>query len=124
MILIVSCLLYIYVYFVNLQIYLFVLQLVIVHDPLNESEKSFIIKWVENNQLSSNGKIRWKVLIKEIKYVFGKLRSENQVKNYWYSKKRKSTNNINKSTKEKVFRSLKFKKRKQKEPLFSDYVCL
>ncbi|EXX60934.1 uncharacterized protein OCT59_003510 [Rhizophagus irregularis] len=94
----------------------------IVHDPLNESEKSFIIKWVENNQLSSNGKIRWKVLIKEIKYVFGKLRSENQVKNYWYSKKRKSTNNINKSTKEKVFRSLKFKKRKQKEPLFSDYI--
>jgi hypothetical protein len=96
--------------------------LVIVRDPLNESEKSFIIKWVENNQLSSNGKIRWKVLIKEIKYVFGKLRSENQVKNYFYSKKRKSTI-INKSSKEKGFHSLKYKKRKPKEPLFNDYVC-
>ncbi|GBB83967.1 hypothetical protein RclHR1_10600004 [Rhizophagus clarus] len=89
----------------------------IVHGPLNESEKSFIIKWVENNQ-SSNGKIPWKLLIKEIKYVFGKVRSENQVKNYWYSKKRKSTN-IKPS---KVFRSLKLKKRKPKEPLFNDSI--
>ncbi|RIA81951.1 hypothetical protein C1645_809838 [Glomus cerebriforme] len=59
--------------------------------PLGEDEKSFIIQWVENNRVP-NSKIRWKPLISEIEKKFGKLRSENMVKNFWNLRNRKSGN--------------------------------
>ena len=51
----------------------------------------FIIRWVEKHK-NSNNKIHWKDLIFEMKKRFGKLRSENKIKNFWYPKqlKRKS----------------------------------
>jgi len=36
-----------------------------------------------------NGEIKWKVLRDDLKEEFGYLRSENIVKNYWYSKQRR-----------------------------------
>ncbi|GBC03193.1 hypothetical protein RclHR1_05000006 [Rhizophagus clarus] len=58
------------------------------HDPLDEAEKSFIIQWVKANQTTPNATIHWKDLISAMKNRFGKLRSENKIKNFWYPKQR------------------------------------
>ncbi|RIA79861.1 hypothetical protein C1645_882475 [Glomus cerebriforme] len=58
------------------------------HDPLDEAEKSFIIQWVEANKTTSTSTIHWKDLISVMKDQFGKLRSENKIKNFWYPKQR------------------------------------
>jgi hypothetical protein len=55
---------------------------------LDDDEKSFIIQWVENNQ-EPNGTIHWKDLINEIEHNFGKLRSENAIKNFWNQRRKK-----------------------------------
>ncbi|GBB98181.1 hypothetical protein RclHR1_03160001 [Rhizophagus clarus] len=55
--------------------------------PLEENEKSFIVQWVENNR-TSDGIIHWKDLITEVKKNFGKLRSENTLKNFWHLRNR------------------------------------
>ncbi|GBC03196.1 hypothetical protein RclHR1_05000009 [Rhizophagus clarus] len=57
------------------------------HGPLDDEEKFFIIQWVESTQRGD--KINWKKLIPLMKTEFGKLRSENMVKNYWNSRKRR-----------------------------------
>ncbi|RIA81064.1 hypothetical protein C1645_837569 [Glomus cerebriforme] len=67
------------------------------HKPLNEDEKSFIIQWVENNKTPDDPKIHWKILISEIEKKFGKLRSENMVKNFWNLRNRKSGNKQHKN---------------------------
>jgi hypothetical protein len=58
------------------------------HEPLDEAEKSFIIQWVEANQIAPTATIHWKDLISAMKDRFGKLRSENKIKNFWYPKQR------------------------------------
>ncbi|CAG8734560.1 uncharacterized protein OCT59_018891 [Rhizophagus irregularis] len=65
------------------------------HDPLDEEEKSFINKWVENykSQNPSADKIPWSKLILVMKEEFGKLRSENKVKNYWHPQQRQRERN-------------------------------
>jgi len=50
--------------------------------PLDDNEKSFIIQWVERNPPREH-KINWKSLIPVMNKEFGKLRSEDAVKNYW-----------------------------------------
>ncbi|GBB83969.1 hypothetical protein RclHR1_10600006 [Rhizophagus clarus] len=49
-------------------------------------EVKFIIKWIKENKMSS-GKIRWRLLIDAMKKQFGRLRSENMPKNFYYSRK-------------------------------------
>ncbi|RGB36590.1 guanylate-binding protein, partial [Rhizophagus diaphanus] len=65
------------------------------HDSFDEVEKLYIIKWVKKykNQYPSTDKIKWKILILEMKDKFGKLRSENKVKNFWHSKQRQKGRN-------------------------------
>ncbi|CAI2163167.1 1665_t:CDS:10 [Funneliformis geosporum] len=61
----------------------------ICQDPLNESEKQFVIRWIETNQTSSgSGTIHWKSLVLELKIQCGILRSRNKLKNFWYSRKK------------------------------------
>ncbi|RIA83071.1 hypothetical protein C1645_809377 [Glomus cerebriforme] len=56
------------------------------HDPLDEREKQFIINWIS---LYRRGKsISWMRLIKDLKSQFGLFRSENAVKNFYYSNQR------------------------------------
>jgi hypothetical protein len=62
--------------------------LLVCHDPLDENDEKLIIEWVKKNQVP-NGKICWTNLIPEVKAKTGKLRSENKLKNFWYSKKGK-----------------------------------
>ncbi|CAB4485643.1 hypothetical protein RhiirA1_444138 [Rhizophagus irregularis] len=58
------------------------------HEPLDEAEKSFIVQWVKVNQTTPTATIHWKDLISAMKDRFGKLRSENKIKNFWYLKQR------------------------------------
>ncbi|CAG8568312.1 12294_t:CDS:2 [Rhizophagus irregularis] len=69
--------------------------LVICHDPFDEIEKLYMIEWVKKYKIQnpSADKIPWKKLIQEMKDKFGKLRSENKVKNFWHSKKRQKGRN-------------------------------
>ncbi|CAB5389208.1 unnamed protein product [Rhizophagus irregularis] len=59
------------------------------HENLCEDEKLYIIEWVEKyrNEHPFNN-INWKQLIKDLKNKFGKMRSENKVKNHYYLKER------------------------------------
>ncbi|GBC03192.1 hypothetical protein RclHR1_05000005 [Rhizophagus clarus] len=61
---------------------------------LNDEEKKFIDEWILYNK-SENGGIVWKKLRHDLKIQSGLFRSENKLKNYWYSKQRskKGTNN-------------------------------
>ena len=60
--------------------------MLVCHDPLDGSEETFIIQWVKNNQTQYDV-IHWKDLVSAIKDQFSKLRSENKLKNFWYSKR-------------------------------------
>ncbi|RIA81953.1 hypothetical protein C1645_881323 [Glomus cerebriforme] len=57
------------------------------HEPLSKDEKLFIIKWDEENP-SSDGIFHLKFLIPALEHKFKKLRSENDLKNFWYPRKR------------------------------------
>ncbi|GBC37522.2 hypothetical protein GLOIN_2v1844533 [Rhizophagus irregularis DAOM 181602=DAOM 197198] len=59
------------------------------HEKLCEDEKLYIIEWVEEykNKHPFNG-IKWKQLIEDLNNKFGKMRSENMVKNHYYLKGR------------------------------------
>ncbi|GBC00884.1 hypothetical protein RclHR1_00040035 [Rhizophagus clarus] len=63
--------------------------------PLTSHEKEYIFEWVKNHINSTNNKISWSLLQSNMEEKFGLLRSRNDLKNVWYSKKRK----INKHTK-------------------------
>ncbi|CAG8454059.1 11721_t:CDS:2 [Funneliformis mosseae] len=54
-------------------------------NPLGNEEKAFVIRWITTNQ-KQNGIIHWKILILDLKAKFGLLRSENTVKNFFYSR--------------------------------------
>ncbi|GES72839.1 kinase-like domain-containing protein [Rhizophagus clarus] len=56
------------------------------HEPLDYNEKSYIINWIVSHQIldTSAYNIRWRELINEMKFKFGKLHSENKVKNFWH----------------------------------------
>ncbi|GBB95859.1 hypothetical protein RclHR1_02630004 [Rhizophagus clarus] len=54
-------------------------------DPLTEDEKIYIIEHVQSNR-RINGLINWKLVVNGLKVKFGKLRSENRVRNFWNSK--------------------------------------
>ncbi|RIA88338.1 kinase-like domain-containing protein [Glomus cerebriforme] len=56
--------------------------------PLSKEEKLFIAKWVKNHRTPS-GKIHWTKLVSVIERRFGKLRSDNSLKNFWTAEKRK-----------------------------------
>ncbi|PKC60505.1 hypothetical protein RhiirA1_467926 [Rhizophagus irregularis] len=58
-------------------------------EDLCEDEKLYIIEWVEEykNKHPFN-KINWKQLIEDLNNKFGKMRSENMVKNHYYLKER------------------------------------
>ncbi|GBC03195.1 hypothetical protein RclHR1_05000008 [Rhizophagus clarus] len=58
----------------------------ICHDPLGDDEKAFIVQWVESTQRGDM--INWRKLIPLMKIEFGKLRTENMVKNFWNLRKR------------------------------------
>ncbi|CAI2167738.1 4408_t:CDS:2 [Funneliformis geosporum] len=55
-------------------------------EPLKVYEQDFVIQWIENNQ--PNGKISYANLSNVMKNSFGKLFSENKLKNFWNSRKR------------------------------------
>ncbi|CAG8568227.1 12290_t:CDS:2 [Rhizophagus irregularis] len=67
------------------------------HHPnrYNLTEKLYLIEWVKKYKIQnpSADKIPWKTLILEMKDKFGKLRSENKVKNFWHSKQRQKGRN-------------------------------
>src|SRR3954452_2227345 len=50
-------------------------------------EKKFIDKWILNHR--KGGPIKWVELRQDLKVHFCRLRSENIIKNYWYSKQRR-----------------------------------
>ncbi|RGB36584.1 hypothetical protein C1646_741675 [Rhizophagus diaphanus] len=60
------------------------------HDSFDEIEKLYMIEWVKKYKIQnpSADKIPWKKLILEMKDKFGKLRTENKVKNFWHSQER------------------------------------
>ncbi|CAI2164877.1 6182_t:CDS:2 [Funneliformis geosporum] len=57
------------------------------HGPWVRFEQQYIVYWILQNR-TSNGRIDWKILRQVLKSKFGLLRSENRIKNYWYSKKK------------------------------------
>ncbi|RIA93048.1 hypothetical protein C1645_804318 [Glomus cerebriforme] len=59
------------------------------HDNFEKEEIDFIIQWIEDN-ITSSGSISWIDLIDEVQRQFGKLRSKNKIKNFWYSLRRRS----------------------------------
>jgi hypothetical protein len=61
----------------------YVFYLLVCHEDLGRDEKDFIEEQVKNYPLPSN--IYWKDIIRDLKKKFGKLRSENKVKNFYYS---------------------------------------
>ncbi|CAB4422120.1 unnamed protein product [Rhizophagus irregularis] len=65
------------------------------HDPFDEIEKLYMIEWVKKYKIQnpSSYKIPWNKLILEMKDKFGKLHSENKVKNFWHSKQRQKGRN-------------------------------
>ncbi|RIA81947.1 hypothetical protein C1645_836146 [Glomus cerebriforme] len=62
------------------------------HDCLNEAEKKFVIRWVNNRKTPE---IRWSELVSALQNKFGRLHSENKPKNFWYSEYRKSRSKNN-----------------------------
>ncbi|RGB28508.1 hypothetical protein C1646_673171 [Rhizophagus diaphanus] len=56
------------------------------HDRLDENEEKLIIGLVKKNQ-KPNGEICWTNLIPKVEAKTSKLRSENKLKNFWYSKR-------------------------------------
>ncbi|CAB4485627.1 hypothetical protein RhiirA5_505508 [Rhizophagus irregularis] len=60
-------------------------------DDLNDDEEYFIDDWILCNR-TENGTIRWTSLIKDLRKRYGFLRSENMIKNYWYTKQKRSRN--------------------------------
>jgi hypothetical protein len=58
---------------------------------LRDKEEDFIDYWISLNR-TENGTIRWTSLIEDLRRRYGLLRSENMVKNYWYTKQRRSRN--------------------------------
>ncbi|CAG8619925.1 12604_t:CDS:2, partial [Rhizophagus irregularis] len=65
------------------------------HDSFNDNEKSFINEWVEEYKIRnpSSRSISLKEIIPVMKEKFGKLRSENKVKNFWHAQQRKKGRN-------------------------------
>ncbi|CAB5350316.1 unnamed protein product [Rhizophagus irregularis] len=65
------------------------------HDSFNDNEKSFINEWVEEYKIRnpSSRSISLKEIIPVMKEKFGKLRSVNQVKNFWHTQQRKKGRN-------------------------------
>ncbi|CAG8547932.1 2584_t:CDS:2 [Funneliformis mosseae] len=58
------------------------------HGPWVRNERPYIIHWILHNR-SPNGRIDWKILRQVLESRFGILRSENRIKNFWYTKKRR-----------------------------------
>ncbi|RGB41459.1 hypothetical protein C1646_663057 [Rhizophagus diaphanus] len=56
-------------------------------EPLTDDEKKYIIEHVQSNR-RINGLINWKLVVNGLKNKFGKLRSENRVRNFWNSKQK------------------------------------
>ncbi|RGB30830.1 hypothetical protein C1646_744702 [Rhizophagus diaphanus] len=56
-------------------------------ENLDDKEKNYIDDWILFHR-SKNGGIVWKKLRQDLKDQFGPFRSENKLKNYWYSKQR------------------------------------
>ncbi|CAI2167736.1 2446_t:CDS:2 [Funneliformis geosporum] len=55
-------------------------------EPLKVYEQDFVIQWIENNK-KPKGKISYANLSNVMKNRFGKLYSENKLKNFWNSRK-------------------------------------
>src|SRR4051812_38486962 len=69
--------------------------MLVCHEPLDKEEQEFIIQWVEKHKetrLDDTGTITitiyWKDLIPEMEIEFGKFRSENKLKNFYYSRRK------------------------------------
>ncbi|CAB4383276.1 unnamed protein product [Rhizophagus irregularis] len=61
-----------------------------IHVPFTHREKEYIYEWVEEYlSYNNNKKIPWKTLQSNIEKVFERLRSRNEIKNVWYSRKRR-----------------------------------
>ncbi|CAB4383666.1 unnamed protein product [Rhizophagus irregularis] len=58
------------------------------HEKLCEDEELYIIEWVEKykNKHPSNVITKWKQLVLDLNNKFGKMRSENKVKNHYFLK--------------------------------------
>ncbi|PKY28804.1 hypothetical protein RhiirB3_482080 [Rhizophagus irregularis] len=56
-------------------------------ENLDDKEKKYIDDWISLHK-SEDGGIVWKKLRQDLKNQFGPFRSENKLKNYWYSKQR------------------------------------
>lgn len=77
--------------------------MIVCHDCLNKYEEILIIQLVKKNQ-EPNGKICWTNLIPVVEAKTGKLRSENKLKNFWYSKRGKLlSKNYEPSSEEVIF---------------------
>ncbi|GBB86715.1 hypothetical protein RclHR1_01310011 [Rhizophagus clarus] len=63
-------------------------------DSLENEEKKFIVEWIRGHR-TSDGVIHWKYVINDLKIQFGKLHSENKIKNYWNRRKKSYLRKIN-----------------------------
>lgn len=60
--------------------------------PFTSYEKEYIFEWVKNHLNSNNKKISWRLLQTKMEEKFGLLRSRNDLKNIWYTRKRQIDN--------------------------------
>lgn len=72
--------------------------MLVCHEPFEEEEIIFIIQWIETNQITQNDTTSWKDLIHVFECRFGKLRSDNKLKNFWNSRIRRIARNQTTST--------------------------
>ncbi|CAI2164870.1 6178_t:CDS:2 [Funneliformis geosporum] len=68
--------------------YLNALDPALCHCALKEEEKRFIKDWIRCN-MTPDGKIKWQKLRLEMEKEFHCLKSDNKIKNYYYSNKRR-----------------------------------
>jgi hypothetical protein len=92
------------------------------HEPLDNDEKLFIIRWAENTPRARGDKINWKDLIPMMNHQFGKLRSESVVKNFWNLRKR-SQENKSKTENENSRKRKRCSKSKEKDEQQHKKIC-
>jgi hypothetical protein len=72
----------------------FLFHLLVDHSPFSQEEENYICELVEEYHQKTDNRethtISWKDLQLKVEVKFGKFRSQNSIKNVWYSNKRRN----------------------------------
>src|SRR2546430_822023 len=74
--------------YVCMYVCMYVYVFLVCNEPMGYHEKKYVIELTQKYRTPKN--INWKYVIRDLEKRFGKLHSENKVKNYWYSTARTS----------------------------------